>query len=187
MKTLLIRLPDSVYDALQARSESINTSICVLLAESLGIDYTPPSRGGRRLPRELTTDELNQVKRLMQQGKHLLSVDDDGKPLLFEGASPTLPEPIIREATVHGLPPALPSVKSLMTPARATLPPLSPHNTLSAEGYPFAEVFKANNRYTGKLLKAPPEQARAGCRYENIGNTTLAEFEKVCGRPATFE
>lgn len=57
MKTAIIRLPDGLHNALSARGKNLNAVICSLLAESLGVDYTPPKRGGRRIPK-LTAEEL---------------------------------------------------------------------------------------------------------------------------------
>lgn len=149
MKTTTIRLPDGLHNALLARGKNLNAVICSLLAESLGVDYTPSKRGGRRIPKALTAEQIAQIEII---------------------PTPTMPAVLeVKKKTF---------VRTVVSPTAGTL---------AALGYPCAEIFKANNRFTSKLFKAMPEYSRTGCRYEDVGSMTLAEFEKVCGRPATFE
>lgn len=67
MKTVILRLPDDIHDALSNRAGSINANVCKLLAESLHIDYVPPKRGGRRIPRNLTAAEIATAQVIPEQ------------------------------------------------------------------------------------------------------------------------
>lgn len=121
MKTTIIRLPDGLHNALSARGKNLNTVICSLLAESLGVDYTPPKRGGRRIPRDITSEEI----------------------ALIQGQGVPSPKPA---ATPQ---PAKPPAPKQSTGAQDDVPLKLNMETLAQQGYPYAET--TNGAFTGRL------------------------------------
>lgn len=121
MKATIIRLPDGLHNALSARGKNLNTVICSLLAESLGVDYTPPKRGGRRIPHDITSEEFAQI-----QGQCVPSP----KPAV----TPQAPKPTAPRQSTEA---------QSVTPLKLNM------ETLAQQGYPYAETV--NGSFTGRL------------------------------------
>ena len=167
-----INIPAALLDKLnQHQGDNFSAKVCELLAQSLSVDYSPSKRGGRRVPRNLTAAEVSRAQVTPEQSftmPAILTVKEKRftrDVSASEGASRTMP---------------------LKSTGAQHAAPVNSQSTLAGQGYPYAEIFKANNRYTGKLAKSP-DNPRPNCRYENVGHMTLADFEKACGRPATME
>lgn len=126
MKTTTIRLPDGLHNALLARGKNLNAVICSLLAESLGVDYTPSKRGGRRIPRDITSEEI----------------------ALIQGQGIALSKPAV---TPHVRQAAKPTAPKQSTEAQDDAPLKLNMETLAQQGYPYAEMV--NGAFTGRLSK----------------------------------
>lgn len=123
MKTVILRIPDDIHAALKQRKGSVNANVCQLLATSLGIDYTPPKKGGWRIPKSLSPEQAELLQRHVQEQ----------------------PQQIVKKKSfVRTVEPTQPTGAQHATP-------LQPNVKLKEQGYPYAEGV--NGVFTGKLLK----------------------------------
>ncbi len=174
MPPITVNIPNNVLEALnQRKGDNLSAFVAELLAKGLGVDYTPAKQGGQRVPKALTAEQIAQIKVLPPT----LSKETKAKePIVLPAALGVGKKRFVRNPQ-----PTVQHAKPVKRPYGFA------QSTLAAQGYPYAEIFKANNRYTGKLFKGDPALPRADCRYEYVGSMTLADFEKACGRKATFE
>ena len=127
MALITISIPDHLLELVnQQRGKTLSAKVCAALAESLGTEYEPPKRGGRRIPRDITAEEFAQVK---GQGIAL------SKPAVT---------PHVRQA-------AKPTAPKQSTEAQDDAPLKLNMETLAQQGYPYAEMV--NGAFTGRLSK----------------------------------
>lgn len=166
MVQILIRIPKEILDKLDKAEESLNTAICQILAAHAGVEYVPPKRGGRRLPKELTPEEAQAI----------------ANQIAAMGFRPMNPDQIIssEEAWVNThLPDGTPVNPPKTTGAQHATPLKLNMETLAQQGYPYAE--QENGLFTGKLS----HKALGGYTY--VGKMTLGEFQRRAGKKAFTE
>lgn len=60
-------LPDELMDALEADAQekgiSVTAALVLKLSAAYGLNLAAPKRGGRRVPNDLTPDELERIKK----------------------------------------------------------------------------------------------------------------------------
>jgi NifB/MoaA-like Fe-S oxidoreductase len=158
MVTIILRVPKEILDKLDTSADSVNTAICKVLAAHAGLEYEVPKRGGRRIPSDLTPEEIKTIVAELNKPdfKHLEE--------RLKAAKPTLADLELEKYAKH----------------KATQPTLKNNmESLAQQGYPYAE--QENGQFTGKLATT------AGYNRVFVGTMTLAEFQRRAGKKAFIE
>lgn len=125
MKTVILRIPDDIHAALKQRKGSVNANVCELLAASLDIAYTPTKRGGQRIPKALTAEQIAKIEIIPTP--------------LSPRAAPTISAVLEVKK------------KPFVRTVEQTPPTLQPNVKLKEQGYPYAQIH--NGTFTGRLVK----------------------------------
>lgn len=157
MKTTIIRLPDPLHKALVGRGKNLNAVICSLLAESLNVDYAPPKRGGRRVPK-LTAEELAKANAATSQ------------PIAH--TTPKQPPAVTPQAA-----PKQPITPSALSQVKAVA---SHRQTMAERGEHYAQI-RPGGHFTGRTSSkedVPLIAGRIHPQWVFVGDMLYEEFEK---------
>lgn len=162
MALITISIPDHLLELVnQQRGKTLSAKVCAALAESLGTEYEPPKRGGRRIPRDITAEEFAQVK-----GQSADTTQPSKPPAPKPAVTPPAPkQPIAPPAPLK---------------EKAATPHATHKQTMAERGEHYAQI-RPGGHFTGRTVAkddVPQIAGRVNPQWVFVGDMLYEDFEK---------